>query len=153
MHRSPTRAISLCSRLTRPHCYWSQDSKGKHTVFVCQRIKLMVFPESRIYYNAVYIWFDSVSVIETFFSTNEQGCRAVTFLVGSGSGSGSGEAIRLRLRLRLRVKLFCGSGSSSGSGQNVPAPAAPAPAPAPMIKSSYFQKCQMSKYDFLLTWP
>ena len=57
----------------------------------------------------------------------QQGCGAVTFLVGSGSG----EAIRLRLR--LRVKLFCGSGS--GSGQNVPAPAAPAP--APMIKSSY----------------
>ena len=82
-----------------------------------------------------------------------QRCGAVTFLVGSGSGSGSGEAIRLRLRLRLRVKLFCGSGSGSGSGQNVPAPAAPAPAPAPMIKSSYFQKCQMSKYDFLLTWP
>ena len=74
-----------------------------------------------------------------------QGCGAMTFLVGSGSGSG--EAIRLRLR--LRVKLFCGSGSGSGSGQNVPAPAAP----APMIKSSYFQKCQMSKYDFLLTWP
>ena len=62
-----------------------------------------------------------------------QGCGAVTFLVGSGSGSGSGEAFRLRLRLRLRVKLFDGSGSGSGSGQNVPAPAAP----APMIKSSY----------------
>ena len=30
-----------------------------------------------------------------------QGCGAVTFLVGSGSGSGSGEAFRLRLRLRL----------------------------------------------------
>ena len=62
-----------------------------------------------------------------------QGCGAVTFLVGSGSGSGSREAIRLRLR--LRVKLFFGSGSGSGSGQNVPAPAAPAP--APMIKSFY----------------
>ena len=68
---------------------------------------------------------------------HNQGCGAVTFLVGSGSGSGSGEAIRLRLQLRLRVKLFCGSGSGSGSGQNVPDPAAPAPAPAPMIKSSY----------------
>ena len=81
---------------------------------------------------------------ETLFShgtsllySHQQGCGAVTFLVGSGSGSGSGEAIRLQLRLRLRVKLFCGSGSGSGSGQNVPAPAAPAPAPAPMIKSSY----------------
>ena len=42
-----------------------------------------------------------------------QGCGAVTFLVGSGSGSGSGEAFRLRLRLRLRVKLFGGSGSGS----------------------------------------
>ena len=66
-----------------------------------------------------------------------QGCGAVTFLVGSGSGSDSGEAFRLRLRLRLWVKLFGGSGSGSGSGQNGPAPAAPAPAPAPMIKSSY----------------
>ena len=46
----------------------------------------------------------------------QQGCGAVTFLVGSGSGSGSGEAFRLRLRLRLRVKLFGGSGSGSGSG-------------------------------------
>ena len=91
-----------------------------------------------------------------------QGCGAVTFLVGSGSGSGSGEAFRLRHRLRLRVKLFGGSGSGSGSGQNVPAPAAPAPAPAPapMLKSSYgpyltsntiFKKCQISKYDLLLT--
>ena len=51
-----------------------------------------------------------------------QGCGAVTFLVGSGSGSGEA----FRLRLRLRVKLFGGS----GSGQNVPAP-------APMLKSSY----------------
>ena len=55
---------------------------------------------------------------------HNQGCGAVTFLVGSGSGSGSGEAFRLR----LRVKLYGGS----GSGQNVPAPA-----PAPMLKSSY----------------
>ena len=71
--------------------------------------------------------------------SSDQGCGAVTFLVGSGSGSGSGEAFRLRLRLRLRVKLFGGSGSGSGSRQNVPAPAAPAPAPAPapMLKSSY----------------
>ena len=67
--------------------------------------------------------------------TFNQGCGAVTFLVGSGSGSGSGEAFRLRLRLRLRVKLFGSSGSGSGSGKNVPAPAAPAP--APMTKSSY----------------
>ena len=74
-----------------------------------------------------------------------QGCGAVTFLVGSGSGSGSGEAFRLRLRLRLRVKLFGGSGSGSGSGQNVPAPAAPAPAPAPMIKSLYERF-----YDFIV---
>ena len=85
-----------------------------------------------------------------------QGCGAVTFLVGSGSGSGSGAAFRLWLRLRLRVKLFGGS----GSGQNVPAPAAPAPAPAPMVKSSYepkpairFSKMPNVKYDFLLTWP
>ena len=69
--------------------------------------------------------------------TLEQGCGAVTFLVGSGSGSGSGEVFRLRLRLQLRVKRFGGSGSGSGSGQNVPAPAAPAPAPAPMLKSLY----------------
>ena len=68
-------------------------------------------------------------------SPANQGCGAVTFLVGSGFGSGSGEAFRLRLR--FRVKLFGGSSSGSGSGQNVPAPAAPAPAPAPMIKSSY----------------
>ena len=55
----------------------------------------------------------------------QQGCGAVTFLVGSGSGSGEA------FRLRLRVKLFGGSGS--GSGQNVPAPAAP----VLMIKSLY----------------
>ena len=48
----------------------------------------------------------------------KQGCRAVTFLVGSGSGSGS--------------EKYSGSSSSSGSGQNVPAPA-----PVPMLKSSY----------------
>ena len=59
----------------------------------------------------------------------QQGCGAVTFLVGSGSGEA--------FRLRLRVKLFGGSSSGSGSGQNVPAPAAPASAPAPMLKSSY----------------
>ena len=89
-------------------------------------------------------------------TTRDADCGAVTFLVGSGSGSGSGseEVFRLRLRLRLRVKLFGGSDSGSGSGQNVPAPAAP----AQMLKSSYslnqqydFEKCQLSKYDLLLT--
>ena len=43
----------------------------------------------------------------------DQGCEAVTFLVGSGSGSGAA----FRLRLRLRVKLFGGSGSG-GSGSD-----------------------------------
>ena len=79
---------------------------------------------------------------------HDQGCGAVTFLVGSGSGSGSGEVFRLRLRLRLRVKLFGGSGSGSGSGQNVPAPAAPAPAPAPMLKSSYEPRMSSSNTIF-----
>ena len=51
-----------------------------------------------------------------YTSDFNQGCGALTFLVGSGSGSGSGEEFWLRLRLRLRVKLFGGSGSGSGSG-------------------------------------
>ena len=59
--------------------------------------------------------------IESTTSRNgyNQGCGAVTFLVGSGSGSGSGKEFRLQLRLRLRVKLFGGSGSGSGSDDQV----------------------------------
>ena len=72
-----------------------------------------------------------------------QGCGAVTFLVGFGSGSGSGSEYNCstapapapgkmyRLRLRLRWS-----------------------SPHMSLNQQYdFQKCQMSKYDFLLTWP
>ena len=57
------------------------------------------------------LWFLFIHVGAVMHCTHNQGCGAVTFLVGSGSG----EAFRLRLRLRLRVKLFGGSGSGSGS--------------------------------------
>ena len=53
---------------------------------------------------------------------------------------------RLRLRLRLREKCTGsgGSGSGSGSDDQVLIWA---------LTSNDFQKCQMSKYDFLMTWP
>ena len=71
---------------------------------------------------------------------------------GSGSGYGSGAAFRLR----LRVKLFGSSGSGSGSGQNVPGLRLRLrwSSPHMSLNQQYdFQKCQMSKYDFILTWP
>ena len=72
----------------------------------------------------------------------KQGCGAVTFLVGSGSGSG--EAFRLRLRLQAKCTGSGDSGSGSGSDGS---------SPHMSLNQEYdFEKCQMSKYDFLLTW-
>ena len=55
---------------------------------------------------------------------------------------------RLRLRLRIRAKCTDSGGSGSGSGSDDQVFIGMS------LNQQYdFQKCQMSKYDFLLTWP